>query len=113
MRLYPDYVVFLLIRVVDNIDLLQKCFQRKGETGHMIIKLVNVHARAQYLYEMNQRKEQVGVRSEVCSTWTLRPNRDLLPRNAHCLSQELLHRPEMCLRNFTDHKSIPIKLCGL
>ena len=37
------------VRVVDDVNLLQKCFQRKGASRCMIIKLVNIHAIAQYL----------------------------------------------------------------
>ena len=44
MRLYQVYVVFPLIRVVDDVILLQKHFQSKGASRHMIIKLVSIHA---------------------------------------------------------------------
>ena len=64
MRLYQVYVVFLLMRAVDDVNLLQKCFQSKGASRCMIIKLDNLHVKAQYLYKMNWGKEQVGVRSE-------------------------------------------------
>ena len=50
--------------MVDNVNLLQKCFKSKGTSRHMIIKLANIQAKAQYLYEGNQ-KEQMGVRPEV------------------------------------------------
>jgi len=52
-RLYQVYVVFPLMRVRDNVVLLQKLSQSKGASRHTIIKLVNIHARAQYLYKKN------------------------------------------------------------
>ena len=42
--------VFLLIRVVDKVDLLQRWSKSKGTSRCMIIKLVNLHVKAQYLY---------------------------------------------------------------
>ena len=46
IRLYQVYVGFPLIRVVDNMVLLQKLSQRKGASRCTIIKLENIHARA-------------------------------------------------------------------
>ena len=47
------YVVFPLIRVADDVVLLQKCSQSKGESRCIIIKLANIHVLAQHLYEGN------------------------------------------------------------
>ena len=57
-------MIFLLMRVVNNMYLLQKCFKSKGESRHMIIKLANVHAKAQYLYEGNWEEERMGLSPE-------------------------------------------------
>jgi len=53
MRFYQVYVVFPLIRVRDDVVLLQKLSKSKGASRCMIIKLVNIHGQAQYLYEGN------------------------------------------------------------
>ena len=55
---YQVYVVFPLMRVRDGVVLLQKLSQSKGESRDMIIKLANIHARAQYLYEGNQKGDK-------------------------------------------------------
>jgi len=52
------------MRVVDNVNLLQKYFKSKGESRHMIIKLLNIHAKAQHLYEGNWNKEKMGLDPE-------------------------------------------------
>jgi len=46
IRLYQVCVVFPLIRVIDDMVLLQKLSQSKGASRCMIIKLVNIYARA-------------------------------------------------------------------
>ena len=38
--------------------LLKELSQSKGESRHMIIKQVNVHVRAQYLCEGNQKEDE-------------------------------------------------------
>ena len=53
IRFYQVYVVFSLIRVGDNVGLLQILSQSKGASRRMIIKLVNIHVMTQYLYEGN------------------------------------------------------------
>ena len=50
IRLYQVYMVFPLIRVVDDVVLLQKLSQSERASRHTIIKLANVHERVQYLY---------------------------------------------------------------
>ena len=56
----PSYMVFSLTRVVDNVVLLQKLSQSKEASRCMIIKLANIHERAQYLYEGNQKGDRWG-----------------------------------------------------
>ena len=51
-------MVFPLIRVKDDVVLLKKLSQSKGASRRTIIKLVNVHERAQYLYEGNQKGDE-------------------------------------------------------
>ena len=58
MRLYQVYVVFPLMRVRDDMVLLQKLSQRKEASRGTIIKLANIHVRAQYLYKKNQEGNQ-------------------------------------------------------
>ena len=58
IRFYQVYVVVSLIRVRDDLVLLQKLSQSKGASRHTIIKLVNIHVRAQYLYEGNQKGDK-------------------------------------------------------
>ena len=58
VRLYQVYVVFPLIRVVDDAVLLQKLSQSKGTSRCTIIKLANIHARAQCLYEGNRNGDE-------------------------------------------------------
>ena len=55
IRLYQVYVVFPLMRVKDDVVLLKELSQSKEASRCMIIKLANVHARAQYLYEGNRK----------------------------------------------------------
>ena len=50
---YQVYVVFPLMRVKDHVVLLKELSQNKGASRCMIIKLVNVHERAWYLYAGN------------------------------------------------------------
>ena len=57
-------MVFPLIRVVDDEGLLQKLSQSKGASRCMIIKLVNIHVIAQYLYEENQEEGQMDMTPE-------------------------------------------------
>ena len=52
-RLYQVYVVFPLMRVKEDVVLLKELFQSKGASRCMIIKLANIHVRAQYLYQGN------------------------------------------------------------
>ena len=49
MGFYQVYVVFPLIRVKDDVVLLKKLSQSKGASRCMIIKLANIHAKAQHL----------------------------------------------------------------
>ena len=52
MRLYQVYVLFPLIGVVDDVNLLQKCFQSKGESRHTYdnqAREYTVHVRVLYL----------------------------------------------------------------
>ena len=67
-RLYQVHVVFPLMRVRDDVVSLKKLSQRKRESRCMIIKLVNVHARAQYLYKKNQKGNQWGGLLKLCRT---------------------------------------------
>ena len=46
------------MRVKDDVVLLKKLSQSKGASKHMIIKLANVHVRAQYLYEGNRKGDE-------------------------------------------------------
>jgi len=50
VRLYQFYVVFPLVRVKDEVVLLKKLSQSERASRCMIIKLVNIHERVQYLY---------------------------------------------------------------
>ena len=54
----PSYVVFPLIRVKGDVVLLKKLSQSKGGSRCTIIKLANIHARAQYLYEGNRKGDK-------------------------------------------------------
>ena len=58
IRLFQVYVGFPLMRVKDDVVLLKKLSQSKGASRHMIIKLVNVHERAWYSYEGNQKGDK-------------------------------------------------------
>ena len=59
------YEFFLMIRVVNEVDLPQRCFKSKGTSVCMIIKLANIHAKSQYLYKGNWKEGKIGVSPEV------------------------------------------------
>ena len=46
------------MRVKDDVVLLKKLSQSERASRHTIIKLVNVHVRAQYLYEGNWKGDE-------------------------------------------------------
>jgi len=96
IRLYQVYVVFPLMRVRDNVVLLKKLSQSKGASRRTIIKLANIHARAQYLYEGNQKENEWEWLLKLCSTQTHTSNRVKTPDDVHCFSQEVLPISVMC-----------------
>ena len=60
----PSVCDISLDKVVDDMNLPQKCFKSKGTIICMIIKLENIHVKVQYLYEGNQKEEKIGLSSE-------------------------------------------------
>ena len=46
------------MRVKDDVVLRKKLSQSKGASRHMIFKLANIHAKAQYLYEGNKKGDE-------------------------------------------------------
>ena len=90
IRLYQGYIVFPLMRVKDDVVFLKKISQSKGESRRMIIKLANIHVRAQYLSEGNQRENEWKWLLKLCSAGTHTSNRVETQDNAHCFSQEVL-----------------------